>query len=209
MPVGVAILDQPHPQPDDRLHTERITQRLLDPVARQRGVAVGMQQALLGHEQRPGAVAEDRAALEHDRRRPHLVPERRGDAPADLRIAIERQELLAPGVEAEMNRNPRPVGVVDVDRTGVAQPGVIERQLDDVDSVIARRSRQRQIACIGGDHRHRLEPRNRIGDGGVIRSRLLEQLPPKLAPARPPHQGALVGLPFRRHPHATESLNSP
>ena len=54
------------PEPDDALDAEVVAQPRLDLVARQRRVAVLVEQALLRGDQRPLAVHGDRAALEHE-----------------------------------------------------------------------------------------------------------------------------------------------
>ena len=106
MPVGVAVLDQPLPEPHDPLHPEPRAQLGLDLLARQRRVAVRVEQALLGRQQRPLAVGQDRAALEHERRA--RGPRRRAArrSAADGGVAVPGRELLAPGVEAEVDRDP-------------------------------------------------------------------------------------------------------
>ena len=102
--VGVAVLDQPLPS-----HTIRS-----DPEARRsssasicsrdsEGLRLGLQQALLGRQQRALAVGQDRAALQHQRRLAHLVAQPLGDQPADRGVPVPGRELLAPGVEAEVD----------------------------------------------------------------------------------------------------------
>ena len=57
-------------------------------------------------------------------------------------IAIPRRELLAPRVEAEVDRHARAPSLVEhVDRPAVAQPRVVERQLEDLDARAAGRAR--------------------------------------------------------------------
>ena len=88
--------------PNESRSTRSMSSRL------ERRVAVRVQQALLGREQRARAVHLDRAALEHDvglREARHA--QRLGHLPADEPIAVERRVLAAPRVVVEVHGEPR------------------------------------------------------------------------------------------------------
>ena len=108
------------------------------------------------------------------------------------------EEALTPGVEAEIDSSPGAVRTEDEDRPGVAQPGVVDRQLDDLHirsappaGVVA------QPGC--GDHEHGLEARDRLSHSRVLRRGRLVLPVPQLGPGWPRHQTALVWGPFRGH----------
>ena len=179
VPVGVAVLDQPEPEPDDPLGAQLLPQLGLDLLAREPRVAVLLEQALLGRDQRPGAVDADRAALEHEvggvaARHAELGEHARGE----LRVLVVGDVLLAPAVEAELDPGAAAVLVADEDRARVARPRVVERQLDDVDAGAAQPPRLRGLARVDG-HQHRLEGRDRVGDRRVVGLRLREPSPPQ------------------------------
>ena len=202
--AGVAVLDQALAEPHELLDAEMGPEDLLDRRPVERGIAVRVQEALLGGEQRAPAVGEDRATLEHDRNRHQLVPELLGNQRAHRGITIPRRELPTPGVEPEVERDAPPVLTVGVDRAAVAQPRVVERQLDHLDAGCARAPRLVGLFAGIGDHRHRLEVGDRVRDRGVVGTRLLERLPPQLDSTRPAHQRSLMRLPFGGSPHGNE-----
>ena len=150
--VGVAVLGEALAQPHHALDAQVVAQPLLDLLARQRRVAVGVQQALLGGQQRPLAVDGDRAALEHEGRFVAAVAEAVDEQPADRRVGVVGRELLAPRVEAEVHAGARAVTVEDEDRSAVAQPRVVDRELDDLDVAGQRGAR------LGGVLRRRRRP---------------------------------------------------
>ncbi len=205
--VGVAVLHETVAEPHDPLDAEVLAQRPLDLLSAHRRVAVAVEQTLLGREQRALAVGEDRAALQHELGLAHRVAEQLGDLRADRGVLVPRRELLAPGVEAEVDGHPRAVVADRVDRTAIAQPRVVERQLDHVDRLAARRASLGGLLAGVGDHRHRLERADRVGDRRVVGACLLEHLAPQLRPARPAHDRALVALPFGRCAHGCGSVS--
>src|SRR5205823_3497862 len=78
-----------------------LAQAVLDLLARHGRVAVGVEQALLGGQQRALAVDRDRSPLEHERRPIAGVPEQLHEAPADLGALAPGREPPAPAVEPE------------------------------------------------------------------------------------------------------------
>ena len=146
VPVGVAVLQEPHAKPHDR-RSRRATDAGPSSIAARDsvGIAAGCSRhcSVISSVPAPSPRIEPPSSTIGARRT--SSPSSRAISPADRGIAVPRRELLAPGVEAEMNRDPPAVLVVDVDRAAVAQPGVIERQLDDLHPVVARRPRQRRV----------------------------------------------------------------
>ena len=113
------------PSPSQRISRtpKHVAQEPLDVGARQRRVAVRVQQALLRRQQRALAVDLDRAAFEHDAGlRVTRHAERLGHLPADLAVEVERRVLAAPGVVVEIDGEPRLLGrrARDEDRAVVA-----------------------------------------------------------------------------------------
>src|SRR3954447_8964890 len=98
-----------------------------------------MQQALLGGDQRAIAVDGDRAALEDEiARADALLPQPLQQPRRDLGVIGERLELLAPGVEAEVDARAPPGAVEDEERARVAHPRVVDRDLGDGHALAAR-----------------------------------------------------------------------
>src|SRR5437868_940354 len=117
-----------------------VEQPLLGLFARQ-AVAVGVQKALLGGQDRSRTVPVDRAAFEHPigllKRQARLLRE----ALADVLIALEII-FPAPAVEAE-SAGAALLAAAEDDRPGVAQPDVAERLDDD------RRKWAQAPRCLG------------------------------------------------------------
>ena len=124
MAVGM-VADQPLAEPQQAVDAERLVQSHLDIRARQRRVAVDVEQAFLGRDAKSGAVDVDPAAFEH----PILLID--GQAAfgrqrrADFLIA-RHHEFLAPPVETKVARAPFQARSHN-DRSRVAQPDVAER----------------------------------------------------------------------------------
>ena len=117
---------------------EPVAQAPLDVGARHRRVAVRVQQALLGRDERARAVDGDRAAFEHERRTVANEAEARAEACTQRRVGVEGLVFAAPAVEAEVDGPALPRVVGQSDRAGVAHPRVVERFLDHLDTVDAR-----------------------------------------------------------------------
>ena len=89
----------------------------------------------------------------------------------------------------------------DEDRPGVAQPGVVDGHLDDLDVATKVAARDRALARPG-EHEDGLEVRDRVGDGRVARHGQQVVLVPDGADADlrgPAHDAARVGLPLGGH----------
>jgi hypothetical protein len=91
------------------LGAQEVAQPLLDLLARHRRVAIGVQQALLGRQQRALAVDRDGPALQHERRLVATVAQAVDELAAHRGVAVVGRELLAPRVEAEVHAGAAPV----------------------------------------------------------------------------------------------------
>ena len=138
----------------------------------------------------------------------HRIAQPLGDQPAHRGVAIPRRELPAPGVEAEVDRRAGAVVLDHVDRAAVAQPRVVERQSHDLHRRGAGGPRGGGVGARVGDHRHGLERADRVGHGRIVGPRLVHRLTPQVGAARPPHDRPLVGLPFGRCAHGSQSTRS-
>src|SRR3954447_16096607 len=167
-----------------------------------------MQQALLGGDQRPVAVDGDRSALEDEVARvdAHL-PQPLEQPRRHVGVIGVGLELLAPGVEAEVDARAPPGAVEHEDRARVAHPRVVDRDLGDRHALAARLAGAPPV-LRPGDHRHRLEGGDRVGDLGVNRLGVLPQVLPQVLARRPSHERAVVRRPLRRHApaHLARSL---
>ena len=102
MAVGVPILEQALTEPDDVGCTEIVLQGALDLVPREGGVAVGVEETLLGRHEAPCRVDDHRPALEHERSPVDGIAVQLGENAARLLVTIPPGILAAPGVETEM-----------------------------------------------------------------------------------------------------------
>ncbi len=117
------------------------------------GIAVRVQQALLGGDGKAGAVDVDRAALQDPVGAARRARRCLGEPAAD-RVVAGQLIFAAPAVEAEASRRAGPLAL-EQDRPGVAQPDVAER-LPRRSSRTAPRPRRRGRGRIGGDEPHLL-----------------------------------------------------
>ena len=128
MAVGV-VVEQALAEPDHALEAEVVLKPALDVLVGRAGVAVRVEQALLGRDDGARSVVVDRAAFEH----PVGLGVGQGgglrDPLADVLVAFE-VVLVAPAVEAETLR-PALLARAHDDRPAVAQPDVAEILDDD------------------------------------------------------------------------------
>jgi hypothetical protein len=104
MAVGM-VVEQAAAEPQQPIDAEMVGEPRLNVGAREIGVAIGIEQALLGGDGKPGAVDIDRAAFED----PVGMAdgEARGLRQADGEIVVARQVIFAaPAVEAEIEIGP-------------------------------------------------------------------------------------------------------
>ena len=200
MTVGVAVLDQALPEPHDPLHPEVPPQRRLDLLAAQSdGLRFGFSRhcSVVSSVPAPSVrieppsstigavVAPRRRAARRSARRPRRPRSHGGNfSPHALK---PKWTAMPPAVVA-----------VDVDRAAVAQPRVVERQLDDLDPpphaarACAASSAPGLAIIVTGSN-----AAIALATAGVVGARLLERLAPQLGPARPAHHRPLVRLPIR------------
>jgi len=130
--VGDKVLNDPERDPDDLLDTEPVTQFAFDVGPGHAGIAVGIQQALLGGDQRSLAVHGDRPALQHHRRSDPVNPQVIEDeSAAGFRFPLD-PEPVAPRVEGKVDARP-PAVIIDHDeRSRVPDPGGVVGDFDEV-----------------------------------------------------------------------------
>ncbi len=192
-------------QPDHTFDPEQGAEVGLDVRLREMRVAVGIEQALRGGQQRSLAVDVDRAAFEDlrpdDASRTRLFE----DEARQPGVAGEALEDEAPGVEAPIHPG-EPARTVDQERRpGVARPAIVEVAHHDVGD--ACRQPPRLVGVLGPHHEaHRLMGRDGRYDARQGLAGGAEPVLPRLGPARPRHPAALVGLPFGRHAPSRRSV---
>ena len=125
MAVGM-VVEQPVAEPDDALEAEVALQPLLDLRRVEAGVAVGVEQALLGGEDGARSVAVDRAAFEDPVGRGRAGRPRRSEALAD-RVVAGQVIFAAPAVEGEVDcarrSAPLPRTIAPVSRSQMSPNG--------------------------------------------------------------------------------------
>ena len=136
-----------------------------------------MEQARLGREDGAVAVGGDRAAFADEVHRPAIVAAAREPALGERGVVGIGVELLAPGVEPEVDAGP-PLVAGHVHGPGVAEPRVVDGQLDHLDAAAAA---VRGAFGIGrpGEHRDRLVLGDGLGDRHVLGLGLGEELAPQ------------------------------
>ena len=192
----------PRPSHTISVGAEVVADDVFDVRAVQRPVAVRSEQALLCRHEPPVGVDEDRATLENDRcLEGDVAVALSQDATGSL-VASPTIELLAPGVEPEVDAGPAPSCVESEDRSAVAHPGVIERQLDNLNGAGEHGLGLGGVTAAGHDHRDGLEGRHGVGHSGVLALGGTELSAPQLGPAWPCHERALVRSGLGRHSEA-------
>ena len=196
----------PFAQPDDLVGPEVVGKHRLDLPAGQVRVSVLVEEALLGRDQRPLSVDEERAALENHRRDVAAHSQLSRNQLGHARVERGRLRRVAPPVEAEVHHGELPCGVADEDRPVVTHPRIVELGFEQLDP---RRQQPTGLTELLAphEHEHRLELGDDVGDGRLLPLRLTEALGAEVTvgpeirpdPAWPRHQGQLVRLPLRRH----------
>ena len=197
MAVGV-VVQQAVAEPQHLARTQGRRQRGPGLRLRPSGVAVGVQQALAGGDDRPLPVVIQRAAFQNEA----MTVQRHARDHADLvrdRVVMLKLILPAPAIEAEGSgpRRTRPEN-----RSGVAQPDIAEAPVDHLD---IGDPGETGLSLLKGlrlaDHQlDRLAARPGQGadkglDLGLGR---LEVFLPKLTVTRPAHPHRAVRRPFGR-----------
>src|SRR4029077_17765626 len=156
--------------------------------ARQLGVAIAVEQALLGHE---------RGALPIDVYRASFVDERRAIAreALDLEHLAGYQVVLipgkiqaaaqpSPGVEAPVDTAHLTAPIEDTGRSDIAHPGIVVRHLHEPYALIEEAARHEEVSGRN-PHGDRLKLRNRqrhLRESALRRTR---RLAPVVGPVRP------------------------
>src|SRR5262245_1361239 len=143
VPIGV-VADYTVAQPQDVRGPEVVFQILLDLFAVEMRVAVGIEQAGLGRDERAAPVDIQRTAFHYDAGLKEDFVHLLGDARGNYVVQVVRRIFIAPGVVAPIDdRAFAPAAAVahDVNRTVVSRPGVtgwIEMESHGVDLDAAR-----------------------------------------------------------------------
>ena len=204
--VGLVVVEAVR-QPDDALHRKVVAQGPLDLRLAQVRVAVVVEQAFLGGDQRAFAVDVDRAALEDE------VVGAVAGAPFDLEdlachlvIALPGEVQAAfeaaPGVEAPVDAAYIALVVDDEGRAGVADPGIVAADFHDADVAVVEACARVLVLPGAGADGDRLEARDGLGHRGEGRLGRLAAVAPVVRAFRPDHPGLLVGFPFGGHAEA-------
>ena len=202
---SVWSFSRPVLQPDDVRDAERIDQQAIELRASHPGIAVRLEEARLGREQRAFAVDVDRAAFEH------LAPHERGHVErarellADA-IVTRHHVLAAPSVEAEAHARARALRVADDDRRGVARPAVAVLHAMEADARNAREERARARFDVRVAHEQLDVLVAVLGDRAtetrVLDLRVLEQAAPLLGEVGEREPDRAMARPFGGHREA-------
>jgi hypothetical protein len=202
--VGLVVEDA-LAQPQHGGRTGVGTEQGLDLAAAEMGVAVGIEQALLGDEQRALAIGVDRPTLADHRRAVPIEPLDLKDLARDGIVLIpgvvEPTPMSTPGVEHPVDAADLATIVHDAGRADITHPGIVAREFHDADG---RRERSPCTVELAGrsTDRHRLETRDRGSDRGESLLCRLRLAPPVVGPTRPQHPTTAVRFELARHVEA-------
>ena len=167
--VGPVVLRDRIGEPDDPGRTEGVAEHRLDRRTVVSRVPVGVEQAALGRHQRSRSVAGDGTTFEHQGYLVHGQTEMHGDARADRPVVGVGVVFVAPGVEPEVQGMAGSRSVAHDDRTGVADPRVVDSRHEHLDVVplVDVCGRQRRSVFRVNDHDHPLVIGEGLDHGGV------------------------------------------
>ncbi len=203
MPVGF-IVEQAIRQPDNFIHSQVIAEDRFDLFAGQVRVAVAIEQALFGGDQRALAIHVDRAAFEHkalgDVTRAaldfqHFAAQLRIEIPRRIQAAIE----AAPCVEFPVHAAHFATVVDDERRPAVAHPGVVAAHFHNTDVRHVQARPGVVVLRSGHGHRDRLKAGDGLGDGNVGSLGGLATQAPVVRALGPDHPDLGLRCPFGRH----------
>ena len=199
MAVGLVIRESVA-QPDHLADAGIERERFLDLLLREIGIAVRVQQSLLGGEQGALAVHMDRAAFAHQRRAIDLQALTLQHAAGEFRVVREGKIFVAPGVELPLHAGARAIRPTQHGGAAVARPRVIDDNFEDFRFPGAGEFHFRKILRPRGD-RHRLERCDgaRHPRIGLLGAQQTFRPAPCLDTAGPRHPGALMRIPFGGH----------
>ncbi len=204
MSIGIVACNA-FTKPDHAVDSKRLAQAKLDCRSIQMRVSVWIQQAGFGRDENACSIDLDCSAFED-----HIAAERRDIQNRrhffrDRIVQIPRRVLFAPAVECPASRDQVAFAVTDEDRTVIANPGVVGRDVEEADvtacacfvehrfnvPLVLRVEDVDEDCLAGGEvaHRHR---HHSLDFGQLIR--------PRLGVVRPRKPRRQMAFPFRRHP---------
>ena len=193
-------------RPEHALHAEHLGQHPLEGRPIEAGIAPRIDDAPLVDEERAVAVRLDRAPLEHDAPVEHGQAEPPGERARHAGVVVPRRILSTPRIPPERHGGRRQSGAgwwQEKDRSGVAQPRVVRRDLLELDAAdVGEITPRRGQRLSRGEDPHRLVRRDCPGDRREDRRHLGEVAEPRRAAMRPREEGREVRLPFGREPIA-------
>ena len=192
-------------KPEHLLDAEVVAEMTFDLLARQRRVAIRVQQALFGSEACAFTIYMNRAAFEDQRRFVGLVAFKfdhlRGDLRVQIPVWVEAAFVATPSVELPVDATPLTVGVGDEGRANVAHPGVVAVEFDDLDACWQQSARTLKLRPAY-THPQRLSRSDRSSHLSVSLLRRAALLSPRVTAVRPEHPGGLVRGELGRHREA-------
>ena len=200
VPVGaelVVVTREPAREPDRARRPERASEFSLDASLVCERVAAGVELHGLSREDRALAVHVNAAALVHEEGAHEFRAAGLGDDAADAcRLLPLRPGGGAPAIEDPVDgaEHAWPFVVGDECRSDVAHPELVERCLEDLDSLAEHAAGARELARVH-DHRDGLEACDRVGDrrpGGVAGLALRCAVAERDPLAGEGHPGAIV-----------------
>ena len=198
MAIGV-IVDQPLAQPQHPVKAEIARQPHFEIGARQMRIAIGIEQALFGRRDQPGAIAIERPAFEHPVGARRRQTDTRGKIGADCLIP-RHQVFPAPAVEAEQPRGPCARAIMDHQRPGIAQPDIAIDAGFQHDTRSHQTARARRIGRIAHDQPHLLPAvGDGIGKGGDLFLRAIDHPAPFVGNMRKTDPQQILRVPFGGH----------
>ena len=200
VPVRLVVVDAAA-QPYHHVNPEMVAQQLLDLAAPETGVAVLVQQAFLGGEQRALPVHVDRAALEHERRAVAIGALDFADLVCDCIVEVARGVQATPGVEQPVDAATPTARIEHESGSDVAHPRIVARQLDDPHHRWQARARVAVLARRDADG-HRLAGGNCSSDRGEGVLRRAGAEPPVVGALGPQQPAAIVRREFAGHGEA-------
>src|SRR5690606_10723403 len=196
------VIDDSFSEPDDAGYAEVFVQQYLELSLVEMRIAVRIEQALFGRDERALPVDVDCAAFEHERRAiaiasfyfEHLARDEIVLIPGK----VEARAQAAPGVEHPIDAAHLTRIVDDERRTDISHPSIVARELYDSNRIGQHRARI-DVLRTRHAHRHRLPDGDGACDRGERGLRRLSPQPPIGRSFRPQHPAAGVRFELARH----------
>ena len=199
------VVDDAFAQPDDAGDAQVFVQQDLHLTRVELRIAVRVQQALLGGEQRALAVDVNRTAFQHERRAIAVAAFDLQHLARDQVVLVPRKveavAQSAPGVEQPVDAAHGALVVHDERRTDVPHPRIVARHLHDADRVRQHRPRVHELRARNTDS-DRLTGRDCRRHCGECGLRGLRATAPVAGPLGPQQPAAGMRLEFARHAKA-------